>query len=257
MTLNLSGRRLPTIEEQVAELPRPPAVPMITGVFSFPFYWQSLVVWGLLAVGFTVCALGYLAAYVVAMAMLDAGVSVALGVSLIFTLVASFASASFVAVIEETAHGGDVVNEWPSGFWRDWFWTLPTTVGLLVPPVVLLYLVRRALPGGGWLLAVPPAFLVYPFVLASALDNGSPLAAFSKNVFRSLTSVWWSWAIVVVVSMAMVAAWAAAFVSAFDFQPWVTVIVLVPLLPGMMLLYARLIGRLLLCAQMQDEWEDG
>lgn len=253
----LTTRRRPIIEEEATEIPPPPDLPMITGVFTFPFYWQSLIVWALLAIGLTVCALGFLAAYVIAMISLQGGISFGFAVFLVFMLVASFSSACFMLVIEQTAQGSDAVEQWPSGLWRDWFWTLPTTVGLLVPPAVLIDLLRREMGLHSWLPLLPLVFLVYPFMLASALDNGSPLSAFSKNVLRSLKSVWWAWAIVIGVSAVMTVAWAAAFVWAFPYQPWGTILVMVPLLPGMLLLYARMMGRLLLCAQMQDDWEDG
>lgn len=249
-------RLLTVREEKAVEIATPPDFPMIKGVFTFPFYFQSLVVWALMALGFTVCALGFMTAYVIAMSVLQAGVSFGFGVFLIFMLVVSFTSASFISVIEETAQGTDVVKEWPTGLWRDWFWTLPTTIGLLVPPVVVIDLLRRGLGGQSWLMSLPLIFVVYPFLLASALYNGSPMEAFSKNVFCSLKSVWWAWATVFVVSIAMTVAWAAAFVAGFDYHPWLTVAALVPLLPGMLLLYARMIGRLLLCAQTKDEWED-
>jgi hypothetical protein len=250
------SRRLIVEEEELPETPPPPSLPMITGVFSFPFYWQSLVAWALLALGWTACTLGFLGAYVIAMAMLQAGISFGFAVFLIFMLVASFTSASFMLVIEQTAQGTDVVEEWPTGLWRDWFWTLPITVGLLVPPAVVIDLLRRGLGAQSWLPFLPLVFFLYPFLLASALDNGSPLTPFSKNVLRSLKSVWWAWATVFAVSIAMTVAWAALFVSSFPYQPWGTVAAMVPLLPGMMLLYARMIGRLLLCARMHDDWEE-
>ena len=44
---------------------------------------RSLVVWALLAIGLTICALGFLMAYVIAMAWLQPGVSFALAVFLV------------------------------------------------------------------------------------------------------------------------------------------------------------------------------
>jgi hypothetical protein len=243
-------------EQEAGEIADPPDWPMVVGVFTFPFYWQSLVVWALLALGLTACSLGFMLAYFIASLMLQAGVSFGFAVFLIFLLIASFTSATFMLVIEKTAQGVDVVDEWPSGLWREWFWTLPMTLGLLVPMAVVLDLLRRGLGFPTWLLFVPLVFFTYPFMLTSAIDNGSLLAPFSKNVLRSLKSVWWAWAIVLVVSVGMTVAWAVAFASPFPYQPWGTVTLMVPLLPGMMLLYARLIGRLLLCAHMQDDWVD-
>lgn len=243
-------------QEEEAEDDPIPSLPMIQGVFTFPFYPWTLLVWVILAIGWTICALGFLTALFYATVIFQVGVSVGFTVFLLFLLIAAYTSACFILVIEETVQGTNSVKDWPIGLWRDWVWTLPTTGGLFGITVAACAMLRWATGTESWLPFLPLIFVSYPILLASALNNGSPLELFSKNVLRSLLSVWWAWILVIAVSTAMAVGWAVLFLQLFPRQPWATAGVMTPLIPGMILLYARLMGRLLMCAQMHDAWKD-
>lgn len=228
--------------------PPPPRLPLLTGVFSFPWYWRTFPIWVLMSLGLIIGSEMVLLAYWMGSsggARFAHPFALAALWTLAFAL--SFASAWCLAVIEQTSLGYDTIEEWPMMDWRERFCTFPTTLGMLG--------VALAIGGGIQALGIAPspyamltvAFFLYPVLLLSALENGSPLSPLSRVIRRSLVNVWWAWGLFYVETGVLLVVWALAVVPEFPYQPFAVTLFAMPPLAAIFLIYARLLGRLIWC----------
>jgi len=111
-------------------LPPPPRWPMLTGVFNFPWYRQSLIPWMMISVAFTLAGLAVTLCYFfLSGPSFIVGRVIALPAGILTAAAASYTSNVFLTVIERTSDGYDGIEEWPLPDWREGFWTLPQTIG--------------------------------------------------------------------------------------------------------------------------------
>jgi len=244
--------RIPVYTPRVREpviaqdpLPEPPALPFWTGVFSFPFYLQSLGVWMLVAMGLTVGALGI----VLCIWCLDNGLSLAfrcfvMPVFLIIAFTCSYASAACMAITQATSEGYDQVHDWPTGDWREWAWTMTYPGGMFVLSALLGWVTHLAIPMWPPIPAIVVVFLAFPILLLSALEAGSSMTPVSTPVLQSLVMVWWGWGIFYVETGLMLIGWSLLVWSSFADFPWLTAAIAAPILAAGFMVYARLMGRL-------------
>ncbi len=226
-------------------LPDPPSLPFWTGVFSFPFYLQSLGVWMLIAFGLTVGALGL----VLCIWCLDQGLTLAfrcfvIPVFLIIAFTCSYASAACMAIIETTADGYDHVDNWPTGDWREWVWTLAYPGTAIVLSLLLGWATNAILPLHPPIPAVAVVFVSFPIFLLSALEAGSPIIPVSMPVLDSLVVAWWGWAMFYVEAGAMLVIWWTLIFTTQLESLWLTAVVAAPVLAAGLMIYSRLLGRL-------------
>ena len=223
-----------------------PRRPFAEGVFNFPFRPTSIgpLLW--IAAGFMVLAIqGRLI-----MACLDAGLVGKLGLafvalSMLWVVIwtCSYASACFLAIVQDTANGGDEVG-WPEGSWRDWFFPflrlawIGLWCGLLC---ALLTLITCGIsPTGVALVVMPPAFLV---MLLSSMAGDSWFTLVSGKVLDQLGRRIVETIGVIVGSIILLAITTGAAIGA------VVYLVLLAPIAGLVasacwLLYGRLVGRL-------------
>ncbi len=224
---------------------------MSRGCSRFPCYLQTLGVWGLIALGLTLSVLGI----VFCIWLVDAGLTLAARcfagpIAWIVLLSTSYTSGCFLAVVQGTSEGYDVIDDWPYGDWREWVWSLRyTAVALVFTLLVAAGVGWLTSLAGTWIPAFAAGFFVYPILLLSALETGSPLSLYSRPVLGSLKSLWWGWAIVYAESGLLLAAWTWYVLAEFPWAPFRTVAVAGPLLAAILLIYARLLGRLVWRAQ--------
>ncbi|BBO31267.1 hypothetical protein [Lacipirellula parvula] len=224
-----------------------PAVPVVQGVFSMIFSAEVMVRW--VALSLTLTGLLFLLASAVN----------AMGTQALYLLpfyaggciVAGFwmisAAPLFVAIITESSGGADELHDPPGWMALDYAET-----GFIIIATML-----SALPG--WLatkaavgipdeqrfaLAAAIWLIVFPFIVLSALEQGSMFAIFSPRIAASVVRCFIPWATFYIVSALAVAA--AGGVTYFLLSqanllalfpiPWLAV--------ALVLLYMRLIGRL-------------
>ncbi|HUT93834.1 MAG TPA: hypothetical protein VMY37_30505 [Thermoguttaceae bacterium] len=229
--------------------PEPTRLPFLIGVFNFPWYLRTMAAWGMIAMGLAATLLGV----VVCIYFADMGFPViavrcfGVPVLLIATLTLSYASACCLMVVETTAEGYDEVIDWPSGFWRDWFFTMMAVLVLLAFAAAIGGVIGKVLGIGVWLSAAVSAYVLSPVFILSTLEAGSPTAVVSWPVVRSFWTVWWGWLLFYVETGVLIAIWAVPTVAFFQPHPWVTSVFSGPLLGAVMFIYARLIGRLAWC----------
>jgi hypothetical protein len=243
MPVHLSRPREPVDTQD--PLPEPPTLCFFSGIFSFPFYLRSLGVWMLTGFGLTAFALGIMVCnWTLAVGLTMAFWSFIMPVIWIGYLAVSFTSAMWLKIVQVTAAGYDIVDDWRAGDWREWPWAMVYPVGMLVPSLLIGWGVYATSEMARLPFGLAAGFFVYPILLLSAMETGSPLNPVSMPVLRSLGMVWWAWLIVYIETAVMVAALGVFVYYAFQEHPWVTIMLAVPMLAAGLMIYARLLGRL-------------
>jgi DNA-directed RNA polymerase subunit M/transcription elongation factor TFIIS len=160
----------------------------------------------------------------------------------------SYAAACFLAIVQDTGSGNDIVHNWPDGDWRD----------RLVPFVYIgLHLVLASVAAAG--LASPLYFgmgqawlgmammavvnFLFPFFLLSAMEADTPLMPYSPVMLRSLWRSAGAWLLVYVESVGVMAAAAGLLLLAFG-APWLALVALPFVVAAVVFVLARLQGRL-------------
>ena len=189
--------------------PPPPRWPMLSGVFSFPWYrecwprWLTLSVWG--------GAAGYLGYSALLLSNSVAGGLGSLGPG-IFALLSSAVAACMafawlamtsidgLTILTVTAAGNDRIEQWPDlSLFIDWIADVFFVVNSVALSVSAGWGLRWLLD----LLAWPSGFampvvvvVLFPFFLMSMLETNSRVLPFSPAVFRSLFRHKLAWIVV-------------------------------------------------------------
>jgi predicted Zn finger-like uncharacterized protein len=181
-----------------------PRWPFFTGVFSFPLArgvpmrLLLLTVWALIAYAFVLFSLRVIAA---GFAMNNAAVVMAGGMLMAISVVMtvmwfSLISACFLAVVRETAHGCDEILEWPDIAFIDWLFEplyLFTCIGISAAPGLGLEWLMGQYGRNGQL-ALPIFFIIlFPILILSALEQGTPWGVVSGTVYRTFWKAWKGW----------------------------------------------------------------
>jgi hypothetical protein len=246
----------PTRVSAAEEPPAPPRWPMFDGTFTFPFYFCTLGVWMLISLGLMVT--GWLAmlwiAYGDVMGMTSARLfglpTLAAG-----TLTLAYAASCCLSIIEDTSYGYDVLEIAPEMDWKGWIWDLWHIVALGLQAGMVGAAVQFVSSSHSWLPAVAGTFAAFPFVVLGALAaEGAWVPTAILSVLRSLAHVWWAWGLFFLETAAMAVGW--TFVTRAGLQsesPWLTPLYAAPLLGAVILIYARLLGRLAGCIAKATE----
>ena len=172
-----------------------------------------------------------------------AGRIVALPTGVVVFAALSYLSALFLGVIESTSTGRTEVDSLP-GDWQEWFWTLPSTLGMLAIAAVIGWFLSLGLPVNVWLLIALCALVLYPILQLSSLETGSPLAPLSLPVLQSIPQHPVAWFVLYAVSFAVTnVLWATARLAWND-PPYTTILVMGPLVTLALFFYAWLLGQL-------------
>jgi hypothetical protein len=100
------------------------------------------------------------------------------------------------------------------------------------------------------------AFFVLPVMMLSAVYNNSPLMPLAMPVIRSFGTVWWAWCLFYLETGILLLFWLGlVMVGLVLRQPYMMVLYAAPLLAALVLVYARLLGRLAWCASLAEEDE--
>lgn len=233
------------MRERVVE--RPPRSLFFSDVFTFPWQGSNITRWAIIAVSLTICS--GMMAFIVAQMMTGLGMA-SLGMPLMMMIVAGlglltlgFAAACFIAAVDDTADGQREVQDETMPAWDQWIFSffsvayVWTTSGALGYPLVFV-------PGLG-----PPAILVssivlFPVLLLSALECDSFLLPISAPIWRSIIRLPGTWLGFYLISSLVVGGWFVASGLLFREAPGVVLLVSPMIGAAVMLIYARLLGRL-------------
>jgi hypothetical protein len=227
--------------------PPPPRLPMFTGVFTFPWRLSVLATWMLISIGVM------LTAWLV-MLWFGPGAHVLGGMSTrVFGLPAclmgilsfGYAATSGMTIIEGTSNGWDRIEVAPSMEWRDWVWNFGRIAVLLLQAALIGQVFHWLDGSGSYLALVVGTFIAFPLVLLGALASDEawvPLAI--KTVLWSFAPLWWAWGLFYAETALMAWGWILLTAAGLREEPWMTPLYAAPLLSAILLIYARLIGRL-------------
>lgn len=266
---NVRRRTLADVQAEIRqeEEPDPPTWTFFSRVFDFPWRSDTVSRWAWMTLGWI--ATGLLGAYLFSLgeaAFLEA--DKAKGITLAFFALpaiwvtiwtTSYSAACCVAVIMDTGNGNDRITAWPDPNWRDWALEL-MRVGFVLLVVQAVAMVGgrifAPLAGSVWLGTLAASFFLFPFMLLSSLEADSPWVPVSGPILKSLTSHWWAWLVFYGLTGAMLAVWLTFFVVGFGWARYLTVLAAAPLFSAMLLIDARLLGRLAWRASLIEEGEE-
>ena len=238
------------LTERPAALEKSSAWALVSGIFLFPLSRYAWARWLTLSLGLAV-VLGLLAeAVALGSGALSQFSALGVAYTALFGVIALMwtlaVAAHAVRIVESTAYGREEID-WPDAVWLAW-------LGESLYVITSLMYAAVSSIAAAWLLTLtghsnPIAsgavgFFLFPIILLSMLEVGSPMIPVSAAVLARLLRVWWAWAIVyaqrsLILGAAGAAAWAAYRVGGAH-----ALIPIAPLAVGAIWIDARLLGRL-------------
>ena len=231
-------------------VPDVPKWTFFSRVFTFPWQGANLTRWVAIAFGLTVTG-EFLVATVEHMrggvglgTLLLPVLSMLTAVMALLTL--SFAAPCFLAAVQDTADGFDEVQESTLPEWDQWFFSFFSVLNIWMLSGAIGFPFT-------WIEAIGPLaipvcnLLFFPVLLLSAMECESFLLPYSPPILASLLRVGWAWLVFYLIATALVVGWFAVASLTIAFAPYLVVLVLAPALGAVVLIYARLLGRLAWC----------
>jgi hypothetical protein len=211
-------------------------------VFSFDVAALVHVVLGMVAL--TVAALACLFCYHMLYTMFVLGRILALPTGVLTVAALSYLSVCYLGVVASTANGRTTLEDHVTGEWREWFWSLPSSFGMLAWAGFLGYLVTMPMTADRWPVVGLITWALYPVLQLSVLENEFPLMPFSLPVLKTLLTRPASWLIFYFCSVVPVAVPAVVGWASFVDPPYVTVLCTAPVAALALFVYAWLFGQL-------------
>jgi hypothetical protein len=228
-------------------LPDPPRWTFFSGVFGFP--WQGPNIFRWVAMSFGMLVSGFAGVMLVGVLRGGVGLGTLAGpllsmiTGLLVLMTASFAAPCFLAAVEDTADGFDEVQESTLPGWDQWYFSMFSVLSVLLlsgaitfPLTFVEAIGPAAVPVGG--------LIFFPILVLSALECESFVMPLSPPILTSLVRVWRAWLMFYLVTTPLVVGWLAVAIVSLPAAPFLAVVPLAPALAAVLLIYARLLGRL-------------
>lgn len=229
----------------------PPRWTFFSGVFSFPWHAEVWSRWLFLSGGLSV--LGFMIGLIVLLALGVAGYS---GIVLAFFILPaiwiavwtmSYAASCWLVVVEDTASGNQVIHNWQQGNWREWIMSAMYVGYVLSLACAAGYGVGRLVELGGesrWLGILPTVWLLFPVLILSSLEAGAWWVPVTRPILRSMVEHPGGWLLYYVLSTLVGGIGAAVGLAFINHLPIYGLLALGPLWGTVLLIHARLLGRL-------------
>lgn len=233
--------------EKKAAQPRPKdetaAGKRSNAAFTFKITSATIAHLVLSALALTFVGLAAVFSYAVLGADFTAGRVMAVSLGMVSAAAMGYLSVVFLAVVESTSNGCTSV-EALQGDWREWFWTLPSTLGMLAIAAFIGWLLSVVFSANVWYMIAACAVLLYPILQLSSLETGSPFAPLSAPVLKSIVKHPLGWFVIYGISLALAnGLWLAARLAWHD-PPYSTIVILGPIATVALFFYAWLLGQL-------------
>lgn len=238
----------------------PPRWTFLSGVFGIVLQPGAFGRW--LCLSFGLALTGFVLVVVLSMAGAisgggggpPVGVAVAFFVLPLFWLgfyTFSYAAAVGMAVLDDTAAGVQRIVSWPEPMWKEWAVHLLPLVYLLALVSVPAFGLGELLRGSDiaeyrWAVVAGVMALLFPYALLASMETGTFWAPFSAVVTISLFPLWWAWLNFYVLAGLTAGLWVGSVWIGFEMlrAPFLTGIATAPILAYVLLVEARLLGRL-------------
>ncbi len=221
-----------------------------SGVFAYPWQGVNLTYWIVMSLGLSLSGILFLTT-VEYLGLIGGRLTnlAAMGIPLLMLTIAlalatlSYCVASCLAVIQETADGHNEPHESSMAEWNEWLFSLLSVLSLWAASCAVGYPLSLIEAIG------PAAFLVcgvflFPVLLLSALETESFFMPFSLPVLATLARYWHGWLMFYLLTVSMFAGWCFVMDWGITEAPYLTMLFNGPVLAAMMLVDARLLGRL-------------
>jgi hypothetical protein len=232
------------------ELPPPPQWPMLSGILTFPFYLNTLNAWMFITLGLMFSSWMFMF-WLQFGAMMGAQSARLLGMPTILAGVLTFGyvATCCLTIIEDTSNGWDTIEVSPDLEWKEWIWNFTHIATLVLEAAMVGYAVQLISNSDSWMPMVVTTYLVFPMVLLGALAaDGAWVPMAIGIVLRSLFLVWWAWGLFFLEITPMAVVWTVLTQKELAGEtPWLVPLYSAPILAVIILIYARLIGRLAGC----------
>jgi hypothetical protein len=232
------------------ELPPPPQWPMLSGILTFPFYLNTLNAWMFITMGLMVTSWLFMF-WMQYGAMMGAQSARLLGLPtcLAGVLTFGYAATCCLTIIEDTSNGWDTIEVSPGMEWKEWIWNFAHIATLALQAAMVGYVVQLISSSNSSLPMVVATYVVFPMVLLGALAaDGAWVPLAIGTVLRSLVQVWWAWGLFFLEITPMAVVWTILTKKELAGDtPWLVPLYAAPFLAVIILIYARLTGRLAGC----------
>jgi hypothetical protein len=245
-------------------LPPPPRWPMLSGIFIFPFYLCVLSSWMFISLGLIL--FGWLFMFWIEYGAIGGGSTVYyLGLPTFTTgiLTLGYAASCSFSIIEGTSNGWDSCEISTGIDWKEWFWSFLHIAALLAQAGMVGYALELVCNTDSWLPMGVGTVAVFPLVLLGALAaDGAWVPLAIGKTLQSLFLASWAWGLFYLETTPLIAGWAwLVQTQIHGREPWLTPLYAGPLLATIILIYARLVGRLAGCistatTKFLDEGDD-
>lgn len=240
-------RRLADVKERPQD--PPPKWTFFSSVYSYPWSRYVWPRWAWMSVGFTlVWLLGMLC-----WSFLSAGGPIglvaaffALPLFWIFYLTASYCASCSLTILEDTANGTQVIDEWPDPVFREWMAALLyfAFLGTIAQAAGVL---AEAVLGSNlhvWMISVGMMYAIYPIIVLSSLEAGSVFVPLTRVVLDSVFRYVHYWSVYYLVSAGITAGVVATAYFGLRSFPFASALWMGPLVAAFAIIQARLLGRL-------------
>jgi hypothetical protein len=246
------GRRLVFLSKR----PSLPRLPMLLGVFTFPWQrgerarWLCFSVAAMVPLGYAIGAFAYGRAPAEGFVTVGSWIMSAVFVASGCVSAAAWAAVAFsygVAIVRDTAEGSRRVESWPDGPFIDWIGDCLYVVNALALSALpaLAFLVPGWPHGPGTLLIVTMCLLLpFPVLLLSMFEADSSLVPISPAVWRSMIDAWWAWGAFYIETAVLCVAVGWFLRESVLALRWLALVPDAFLLVAAMMIYFRLLGRL-------------
>ncbi|MGD0517465.1 MAG: hypothetical protein ABSA26_08025 [Thermoguttaceae bacterium] len=177
-------------------------------------------------------------------------------------LAIGYTASCYFSIIESTSNGWDTFEISPGTEWKEWTWSFLHITALVSQAGIVGYAMQLVCSSDSWLPMAAGTLAVFPPVLLGALaaDGAwAPLAI--GKILQSFFQVGWAWCLFYLETTPLIVGWTLLVKTGLAGQgPWLTPLYAAPLLAVIILIYARLIGRLAGCisaaTKLSNEGDD-
>jgi hypothetical protein len=233
------------------EEPDAPRWTFFSGVFTFPWHGEVWWRWLLMSLGLSV--LGLIVGLVT---LIFRGTSNYSGIVLAFFVLpalwimiwtVSYGASCWLVVVEDTASGNQRIHNWQQESWRDWVLTACYVGYVICLAIVVGYGAGLLAELAGYdfrLGMLPAAWLVFPVLILSSLEAGVWWVPLTKPIVHSLAKHAGGWLTYYTLSTVVVGGGALVGVFFLARLPVAGLLLLGPMWSTVVLIHARLLGRL-------------